>query len=128
MKFRFEIETVIKNGHKKLHIIVTDNKGEHSFVTPMVFQGYNPVLDLPDGAYAMQENLSWATDGFEGCIEAFLQGALEAAWARGLRPKGYEEPAPAAVVNNTVIGADEAVRAHLEDLRKITFGLLEIES
>lgn len=47
----------------------------------------------------------------EGDIEAFLQGAMDAAWAMGLRPNGFAD----------VAGEMKATRYHLEDMRRLAF-------
>lgn len=47
--------------------------------------------------------------------QEFLQAALDAAWDAGLRPAGYLDTRESM----------KATQAHLEDMRKLTFDLLE---
>jgi len=45
-------------------------------------------------------------------IDGFLQGLMDLAWSRGLRPKGA----------NPHAAEMTAMQAHLEDMRKLAFG------
>lgn len=46
----------------------------------------------------------------------FMQAIMDEGWENGLRPMGYQD-----VKNETT-----AIRAHMEDMRKLVFNLLEI--
>lgn len=47
-------------------------------------------------------------------VRAFLQSAMDQAWAIGIKPAGYKEEKPEL----------EAVKYHLEDMRKLAFTVL----
>lgn len=59
------------------------------------------------------------TIGADGIVSgrAFLRAALNAAWAAGMRPDGFEDTRESM----------KATNRHLEDMRAITFGKLGIE-
>jgi len=131
MKFRFIVENQIERGQPALHIVSEGwaLSGKRSVALPMVFKVFEEGED-PQTGPALAEG--W--DGDEGLIDAFLQGALEAAWARGLRPSQATAPEtpvePAPVVNNVVQASDELVEAkdaHIADLRILAFHLAGID-
>lgn len=133
MKFNFVVENQIERGQMALHIIgdSTHSSGKISRVAPMVFT-LADYGEPSDAGPALTENwLSPFSKDETGLIDAFLQGALDAAWKRGLRPSQATAPeTPAPVVNNVVQASDElldAKDAHIADLRILAFHLAGIE-
>lgn len=53
-----------------------------------------------------------AAMGEHNSIDALLQAVMDCAWKRGLRPKKFDPSA----------GELAAVKAHLEDMRRLTYG------
>lgn len=51
-----------------------------------------------------------------GDLDGLLQAILDAAWARGMRPKGFEGPQELKAVNR-----------HLEDMRRLAFHAITAE-
>lgn len=95
MKFRFQVETSPYTGDQLLRVAGFDDDQTVAVVGPLMFSNRTV-----------------------GDVMGLLQGALECAWALGLRPEGYEEGRAASS------GELEAQQRHLADMREIAFATL----
>ena len=84
MPYEFRVSDVTpgRDGGKRLAIVWTGQEGEVAEATNVEFR----IADLGavEGHVAIR-------DLDDNDVQAFLQGALDAAWGMGLRPAGYED-------------------------------------
>jgi hypothetical protein len=100
------IERDVLAGEDFLLIQRDDGHGNQCVVAPLTLLDHIP-------GRAEQPTLS----GPGNDVQGLLQALLDAAWARGMRPRGHEGP-------------DElkAVTRHLEDMRAMAFAKIGVEA
>lgn len=105
MKWKFYVEQQPwRRNQERLHIVREGGPGQDfEVVNPLAFTGYPEQMPVPDDACALADKF-----GRNG-VRDFLQAALDAAWAMGLRPAAYKD--------HTLELA--ATRSHLDDMRAI---------
>lgn len=103
--WRFHTRYEVHNDEFVLHIVYIDEQGKLHILKPFEFEPRGTPVPPVLGS-AMHGTVH---EGTPMSVRNFLQGALDAAWEFGLRPKDFKDH------------KDEltAVRDHLADMRKL---------
>jgi len=112
-EWRFISQSLVPMGRAEeaLAILRVDHgSGAADLVLPFMLQRVEAGGAIPHGGTWVAP--TWGNGPNE--IDRFLQAAMDAAWERGLRPKGASDK-----------GKIEAMTTHIEDLRYVTRRLLE---
>lgn len=99
-------------GDSDLFVVHRTFNRRNMVLLPATMAETGTSIDKPDVKPFLSETHEQVDDGL-GDVTGFLQAALDAAWERGMRPTGFKD------FSNEL----SAVRYHLEDMRKLAFGL-----
>lgn len=102
--FKVYVDSQDYGFRKRIAIEQDLGGGQFAYAQPVVFEEVDRSRSLIPSAF---DEADAKFNVRKGLVDSFLQSALDAAWAQGLRPTGAPDP------TNELA----AVRDHLEDMR-----------
>lgn len=110
--WKFYTHDVLWRGDTDLHVLFEDWNGDRKLLKPAVLEPMKKLVFGEEDKPFLSQTYAAVEDNC-GDVNQFLQAALDCAWERGMRPKGYADTEK---VNTSEL---TAVRYHLEDMRNL---------